>query len=312
MPAIDVAAANKRQTGPPRRWCMAGKLATAVCLNVMRYRPTGFRCLDKFGVVVVHTSLRFLVFVILGFLAIQCTPDDPRQPKPQAYHHLDSLNTLLISELSKTRVVMFGDSYPGHITYSRCVTSFLECWLSRLQQSPRNTVLPRKLALALELGQAGETILNDYLTRGDRYPLMRFLIDEQMKFGSDAYVTRLLFVDYLQFCDRLRSIRTRIDSLNRQDPSLSISLEILGPEPNPPYRFSDVRSKPRQQFDAMKSQWDAGPRDRETSTRLTHYLAQHPSHKVLVFSRGTHVLRDSKDGYFLARDLDSLLGRSNV
>ncbi|MCX6143192.1 MAG: hypothetical protein NTZ35_08230 [Ignavibacteriales bacterium] len=258
------------------------------------------------------TPLRQLVSLMLAFLLIQCAPDDPRRPKPQAYHHLDSLNTLLVRELSKSRVVMFGDSYPGHITNSRCVTSLLEYWLNRLQQNPSDTSLPHKLALALELGQQGEMILNDFLKTGDRYPLMRFLIDEQAKFGSDAYLTKQLSVDYLQFCDRLRVIKTTIDSLIRLNPSLTLSLEILGPESDPPYGYQDVRSKPRQHLYAMKSQWDAAVRDRETSSRLMRYLAQHPNHKVLVFTRGTHMWRDSNDGYFLARDLDSLLGRSNV
>lgn len=266
----------------------------------------------NFRVIMHRKSQRYLVLLMLAFLAIQCAPDDPRQPKPQAYHHLDSLNVLLLKELSKSRVVMFGDPYPGHITYSRCVTSLLESWLNRLQQSPSDTPLPNELALSLELGQPGEMILSDYLRTGDRYPLMRFLVDEQAKFGVDAYLTRQLSVDYLQFCDRLRAIRARIDSLNRQNPSLSILLEILGPEPEPPYGYLDIRSKPRQALNAIKTRWDASIRDRETSSHLAGYLTQHPNDKVLVFSGGIHMWRDSKDGYFLARDLDSLLGRSNV
>lgn len=141
---------------------------------------------------------------------------------------------------------------------------------------------------------------------------MRFLIDEQAKFGADAYLTRQLSVDYLQFCDRLRVIRTRIESLNRQNPSRLISLEILGPESEPPYGYLDVRGKPRQQLIAMKMRWDASIGDRETSSHLARYLSQHVNDKALVFSGWSHMLRDSKDGYFLARGLDSLLGRPNV
>ena len=259
-----------------------------------------------------HRLHRCVVLLLFAFLALQCKPDDPRRPKPQAYHQLDSLNVLLVRELNKSRVVMFGDSQPGHITNSRCVTSLLEYWLNRLQQNPSDTTLPHKIALALELGQKGGMILNDYLRTGDRYPLMRFLIDEQATFGSDTYLTRQLSVDYLQFCDRLRLIKARIDSLNQQDSSLSISLEILGPEPEPPSGYRDMRSNARQYFDTMKSHWDADTRDRETSSRLTQYLTQHPNDKMLVFSWGIHMWRDSNDGYFLARDLDSLLGRSTI
>ena len=232
----------------------------------------------------------YLVFLMLASLLIQCSPDDPRKPKPQSYHQLDSLNALLLKELSKSRVVMFSDPYPGHTTYSRCVTSLLECWFDRIQRSPSDTLLPHKLALALELGQPGETVLDDYLKSGDRYPLMRFLIDEQAKFGADAYLTRQLSVDYLQFCDRLRVIRTRIESLNRQNPSRLISLEILGPESEPPYGYLDVRGKPRQQLIAMKMRWDASIGDRETSSHLARYLSQHVNDKALVFSGWSHML----------------------
>ena len=249
---------------------------------------------------------------MLAFLAIQCSPNDPRRPKPQAYHHLDSLNTLLVRELSKSRVVMFGDSYPGHITYSRCVTSFLEYWLHRLQQSPSDTTLPHKIALALEVGQRGETVLNEFVRTGDRYPLIRYVVDEEEKFGSDVYHARPPSADYIQFCDRLRQIEIKIDSLNRQDPDLSISLEILGPEPQPPSGYIGMRRSARQYFDSMRSQWDADTRDRETSSHLAQYLTQHPDKKILVFSKATHMLRDANDGYFLARNLDSLLGRSTV
>jgi hypothetical protein len=250
--------------------------------------------------------------MILALFAIQCSPDDPRRPKPQAYHHLDSLNVLLARELSKNRVVMFGDSYPGHISNSRCVTSFLEYWLNGLQQNPSDTTLPHKIALALELGQHGEMVLNDYVRTGDRYPLIRFLVDEEEKFGSDAYHTRSPSSDYLQFCDRIRLIKLKIDTLNRQTPGFSISLEILGPEPQPPNGYTEMRRSARQYFDSMRSQWDADTRDRETSSHLAQYLTQHPDEKILVFSKGAHMLRDASDGYYLARDLDSLLGRSTV
>lgn len=258
-------------------------------------------------------KLRVLtVLLALGVILVQCSPDDPRRPKPQVHHQLDSLNALLLKELSKRRVVMIGDSYPGHITYSSCVTSFLESWLDRLQHTPSDTAMPRRLALALELGQPGEMILCDYLRTGDRYPLIRFLVDEQAKFDFDTYRTRQLSVDYLQFCERLRQVRNRIDSLNGRLPDVSVSLDILGPEPDPPYSYSDVRSKSRQEFNAVKSRWDTSERDQEVSLRLTKYLAQHPNQKLLVFSSSAHLQRDNKEGTFLARYLDSLIGRAGV
>ncbi|MFH0989487.1 MAG: hypothetical protein V1799_05655 [bacterium] len=260
-----------------------------------------------------HLRLQmYLILLLLTCIFIDCSSDDPQHRKPQAYHQLGSLNALLLKELSKSRVVMFYDSYPGHITFSHCVTTFLESWLNRLQQSPSDTVLPRTLFLALELGQPGESNLNEYLRTGDRYPLMRFLVDEEEKYGRDVYLTRRLSVDYLQFCERLRLVRIRIDSLNRQYPNISISLNILGPEAEPPYSYLDIRSKSRDEFITMKLHWDAFKRDSESSSRLAQYLVQHPNHKLLVFSNSMHLARDTKYGYYLARHLDSLVGRLNV
>ena len=257
--------------------------------------------------------LRMLAVILaLALVFVQCSPDDPRRPKPQAVHQLDSLNALMFKELTRGRVVMFADAYAGHITYSRCVTSFLKSWLDRLQQTPSDTGLPRNLALALELGQSGEKVLNEYMKTGDRYLLMRFLIDEQAKFNFDKYLTRQLSADYLEFCEGLREVRARIDSLNVHHPGLAVSLDILGPEPEPPYSYLDVQRRPQREFYALKSHWDAVERDRQTSMRLVDYLARNPSHKLLVFCGWMHLIRDRKDGTFLAHHLDSLVGRPSV
>ena len=198
------------------------------------------------------------------------------------------------------------------VTYSRCLTSFLGFWVDQLQQSPADTTLPRHVALALELGQPGVATLKEYLRTGDRYPLLRFLVDEQAKFNGDRYRTRELSIDYLQFCERLRLVSTRIDSLTRRPMNPAISLDILGPEPEPPYGALEIRITPRQNFNMTKSRWDSFERDRLTSLNLTQYLAAHPGTKLLVFSASSHTLRDSNNGIFLARQLDSLVGRTNV
>jgi hypothetical protein len=250
--------------------------------------------------------------LLLIFLLVQCSTNDPRNPKPQTFHDGGSLDSLLLKTLSAKRVVMLGDSYPGHASCSRLVTSFLEVWLDRLQHNPHDTTLPRNIALALELGRAGETVLNEYLKTGDRYPLMRFLIDEQEHFESDAYITRSLSTDYLQFCEGLRLVKTRVDSVNRRFPELSVSFEILGPEPELPYTYLDVCTKSRQEIIALKSRWDASQRGMKISSYLVQYLSLHPDHKLMVFVSSNHLFRDKQSGAYLARCLDSLLGRQTV
>lgn len=260
-----------------------------------------------------HRNLmKYLALLAPVVLLIQCTSRFPKPPDPQAYLPFDSLDSLMVRELSSHRVVMFGNSYPGHITYSSLVTSFLESWLDRIQNSTNDTTVPHKLTLALELGQLGEAALNDYLKNGDRYALIRFLIDEQAKFGMDTYGTRDLSVDYVQFCERLRLVHARVDSLNRLLPGLSVSLDILGPEPDPPYALIDVRIRSRQAFLAMKSKWDLFERDRETSSRLVQYISQHPDHRVLICSSSFHSMRDREYGIVLVHLLDSLMERRNV
>ena len=255
---------------------------------------------------------QYFISLIVVFLFVQCSPEDPRHPRIQAIHHLDSLNALLLKELSNKRIVVFGDMSRGDVVYDRCVTAFLEYWLDSLQSGRSNAVPPRRLTLALELGELGARALNDYLRTGDRYVLMRFLIDEKARLGIGSNRTWALSVNYLQFYERLRLIRMRIDTLNRQCAGDSVFFEIVGPEPDPPYSMFDIRSKSQGEFWAMKSHWDANERDRETSMRLMQYLSRHPDHTILVFSGLMHTVRDSKDGYFLARRLDSLMGRSNV
>ena len=248
---------------------------------------------------------------IFASVLVQCSRH-PQEPKPLALHPAEQLNVLILKELSTKRVVFFGDAYPGHITYSRCLTSFLGFWLDRLQQYPADTTVPRQVALALELGQPGADILNEYLRTGDRYPLLRFLIDEQMKFNGDMYRTRELSVDYVQFCERLRLVKMRVDSLNHQSANYAISLDVIGPEPEPPYGALEIRGTPRQDFNKTKSRWDAFERDRQTSSKLMHYLAGNPGARLLIFSAASHTLRTRGDGIFLAHYLDSLVGRNNV
>jgi hypothetical protein len=259
-----------------------------------------------------NMTLKYLLFLISAFLLIQCAPDDPRHPVAQSFHSLDSLNSILLRQLETHRVVMLADAQPGHIAYSSCVSSFLRTWLDCLQRAQVDTTIPRKLLLVLELGQSGATAVNHYLKTGDRNLLIRFLIDEQAKFKLDAYLTRNLSVDYLQFCEELRVLCERSDLLNRKNPANRILIDVAGFEPDPPYSHLDIRTKTRQQILSMKAQWDRTQRDAKSAPQLVGYLAEHPQSKVLYFTSALHLYRDAADGIFVARILDSLLGRPNV
>ena len=253
-----------------------------------------------------------LLVLVLSFTFLQCSSDDEDRPKPQAYHHADSLNAILMKELRAKTVVMLSDLYPGHIMYSQCVASFLNSWLNQLQWNSSDSTIPRKIILALEMGSTREKELNDFLNTGDRYPLLRSLIDEQIKFDSDVYRSRILSADYLHFCDELRNLKDRIASLNAQNHIQSIALSVVGAEGEPPYTYMDYRSQSRTEFNAKHARWMAAERDRKSSMRVLQVLRETPADKMLVFSGARHLVRYPTSGCYMARYLDSLIGRSNV
>lgn len=258
-----------------------------------------------------RTTRAILIIVALSFLLVQCSRH-PTGPKPVQLHQLDSLDALLLKSLETHKVVIVSDALPAHCAYEQCIVSFLRSWLATIQHSPSDTTIPHSLILALDVCPDELAVLEEYCRSGDRFPLIRFLVDEQSKFGGDPLFSRPLSTDFVHFCDDLRSLRISVDSLNMSTMMYPASLQLAAGEPDPPYTYADVQVKPRREFLATKQRWDAAERCRLAAARVIRSCSDHPESRILFFANGLHALRDAPEVHSTARYLDSLLGRNQV
>lgn len=237
---------------------------------------------------------------------------------------VDSLNVLLLNELSAKKVVMFGDAAHGHLTFERSITSFLNYWLDEVQRTPPRERMPRRIILALEMNSTFAKVMTDYFRSGDQLPLLRYFVDNATRYRSGTSFG--FSVDALQFYEELRHVFLRLDSLQRTEHSGPVSLQLLGPEVDPPITPQDRMNLSDTEFQEKQTMWFAHVRDVESSKNIIQALKENPDSRALVFYGTAHLVRRLIDknivggapslgpvyDYYLAHHLDSLLGRRNV
>jgi hypothetical protein len=268
---------------------------------------------------------KIIILISILFLSINCS-DKPTDIKPviESEIALDQLNNLLLNQLDKKRIVMFGDAWHGHGYYFRRVIDFINYWLDSIEHNldtlNHTDSTFTKLVLFLEIKEIVQNLIYDYIESGDIQPLLINRIESTINYGG----WRLLTVDEIEFLYNLREIHRRITILNRQNSEKKIEFQIRGAENYPSYldKANDLTFM-NSEFRFVKFNWFAKERDKLSSGNIITFLENNPDYKALVFYGTAHLLRGEREkrdpelresikSYYLAQYLDNHFGRNNI
>ena len=122
--------------------------------------------------------------LIVGLLCAvstwNCRNKDRAEPEPAHYYAARALDSLLLRQLERKKVVLVGDPYEYHRTYLEIPAAFLEFWLNAVSSDSSNPRLPHRMTLALDTDPSLEPVFNRFLETGDRRALMRGMIDLEL------------------------------------------------------------------------------------------------------------------------------------
>jgi len=232
---------------------------------------------------------------------------------------LDSLNNLVIHNLSVKRIVMLPDHYHGHGYYMGKVIDFLKFWIDYLQKDPGNQNNPHKLILFLEEGEPSIKAINEFIETGNLKRLIIFLFTKGH--GDPFYPT----IDEIKFYQQLKLIYTEVLTLNSRNKTMKTDLLLYGPESPPPCDKWNSKWTNEQECQRTVDLWFINDRDRLSSARIKDVMTEHPFHRGLIFYGSAHLNRKLCDktvlctiiktptySYFMPHFLDSLIGRDQV
>jgi|GEM_PF-6876423 len=266
--------------------------------------------------------------IILPVLALLLTSsacrrprvDEATEPRIVKTITLDSLNSIVLDNLREKRVVMLPDAQHGLQYYMNRVVSFLDYWIGQAGAHSADRSYPRNLILCLEMPETLQKLLEEYFSTGDRSPYISAEYRDKIEVGNNA-----LTMDEIEFVQSLRMTNTKIRIWNSSNPGIRLQMQVVGPEPSPPYEPFDEYVIGRERFDREKNEWFAMIRDRLIASRIEQALKENHDTKMLLFYGEAHLSRrlslkaggDGKFGpplydYWLAHFLDSTYGRSQV
>jgi hypothetical protein len=272
------------------------------------------------------TKIIFLVGIfLLSFnishesITIQVFIDDPTPiNKVVNTYPIDSLNSLMMAEISARTIVMLADAYHGHNAYLKLVTDFLNYWLDQIQNDPANLNVPPKLCLVLENFPETGKIFNRFFETGNQDSLNQYLTEHYVKY-SWLFAT----TDYIEFLYNLRDIYQTTQNLKKSGKN--IDLQFLYPERDCPFRLNVDSTLSESERKVKEFYWFADERDQIIANNITSYLKTHPDYKCLVFYGSPHLIRTKVDQsrvykypgksyyqFFLAHYLDKMFGRKNI
>ena len=233
----------------------------------------------------------------------------------------DSLETVLLSRLSRGKLLILGDAAHRRGFYLRTVTDLLEAWIGQLRAS-ETPAQPRRLFLFLEVDQAEQLTIEKYFATGDDSEYLAFKLDQALTWGG---VEEWTTTDQVEFIQDLRGILEEIKELNRRRPELGAELRVIGCEATPPYHITDA--KDYEKFMKARLEWFANERDSLSAAKISRLMDENPDFKGIVFIGQGHIesrtLVDKANfapgtsapptfGYFMPHYVDRHFGRENV
>lgn len=235
---------------------------------------------------------------------------------------IDSLPNILLTELTRSRILMIGDAAHGRGFYMRQVTGLLEEWTKRLDEGNNPADFPRKLFLFLEADSLEQRALDQYWVSGDISPVLSRYLDVHCKWGG---IEQWMTTDKLEFLYDLRNIMTKIKGINTRHPGVHATFTVIGGERTPPYDYTIGRDQARARD--IKFQYFAHERDKLSAERISSFLENDPASKAIIYIGQGHLetrtLVNKSDydsdmprppawDFFLPHFLDERFGRSNV
>lgn len=239
--------------------------------------------------------------LILAFFAVIMAGCSPSRSKyysdPGAY---------LVKQLASRRIVMLADfEHSAPLPY-HTLTSFLDKWADEVAAGQSND---RNLVLVLEADGRIVHNLDDFIATGNWRPL----IDYWLPFNT---------MEWLEFCDDLRGLTLRIDSLNAgRGASRRIRFCIIGGE------SSDFLDDPRflSMSRAQGNRYFVNIRDSLSALNISAFLDSCTDMKAIVFYGTNHLIgsyayknvagelpRSETGGYYLAHYLKQKFGPDSV
>jgi hypothetical protein len=236
-------------------------------------------------------------------------------------YQVSSFDSLVLESLTKKKIVMIGDGYHGHGYYYNLVIGSLNYWLDNVSDSQHQKPVPEKLFLFLESDSTSGNLINNIINNNEKEEYLTYRFDIA-KFGGIEQIS----IDVLKFYTELRSIKNRINDLNKNNSAHKIEIRICVAESTPP---CDVKKSVEIEMDSCKKEndyWFVHERDQLSSNKIISVLEENKNFKALIFYGGGHLIRENTDkrpgmnfpsnepamGYFLAHYLDEKFGRNNV
>ena len=230
-------------------------------------------------------------------------------------YDINQLNSLILEEISNSKIVLLGDCAHGHGSVYRKLTDFLNYWLDLLENDNITSQIhiPKKLVLFIEMSDKDMEYVNYYFNNADFQPYLDYKYELVIGWGGFEKFT----IDELEYLYDLREIKQRMHTIKTKN-KLDIDFQIVGPEIVPPYTLETKN------LDKIRSDYFVKERDLIASRNIIHYLKSHPDYRVLVFYGTAHLIRhkvnkgqwtrskQEMEGYLLAHYLDKHFKRSNV
>ena len=263
------------------------------------------------------------LLMIAGLWQLGCSvsssPAETMARVEQRYR-VAALDSLMLANLSKSRVVMLGDAHHGNGFYYRLLTDFLNAWVDTLDYGRHTESVPTKLFLVLEWNREQQGRFERYLATGEIEPLLAEELTGSLWVGGSHKST----VDRIQYFADLRELTQRIAAINAGRSS-KIELRLLGPEGIPPADEHTLMAKGwndelrRENYD-----WFVSTRDVLSSDEILSQLRVNSDSRAVVFYGGAHLQRGNRlkpgplpheagrRGFYMVHYLDAALGRENV
>jgi hypothetical protein len=268
-----------------------------------------------------HALIAFALLIgVLSLSACGRSPVAGRASRQwTATYPLASLDSLMLADLARSRVVMLGDAAHGLDYYERLLLGALDAWVDTLQAHPASTTVPNKLLLFLELSPEQQAELETFFTTGDIGPIAISEVSRSLRLGGLSQLS----TDRLAYYSDLRELVRRIETINARTPN-QISLQLACVEPPPPAGLHTVAARGWEEYRRQNYLWFATKRDSLLAARVLVKLRQNPEAHALFYYGTAHLQRGPRikpggptslpprTGFFLVHYLDAALGQGQV
>ena len=219
-------------------------------------------------------------------------------------HAVSPVDSFIVDELTRNRVVMLGDMAHGQWVPRQTVIDALECWFREVTaDSTGQDETPRRMGLVLECDSLMLGQIERYMESGDPHDVI-----VPSMFYSPQFTT-----SSMEFYWRLGCLRDRVDEFNRAAPEdRRIAFAIF-----PAEHEIDIDNWSI----AKRDDYFLHVRDSLSALRVASFLKDAPEYHFLMFYGQAHLQRGlvmkhtddkAEAGLYLATYLDTMLPGSFV